>query len=245
MTTRPPPQARTLIFDLETLPLEVYTWGVWEQNAIKVIKDWSILCFSYKWLGEPKVYFKKVRVGDKDDKWLVGELWKLFDKADTLIAHNGNSFDCKKANARFIHHGLRPPSPYKQIDTKLLAKRKFGFTFNSLNEIARYLHSPFLKVATGGFELWEGCMKNDPKAWRKMEKYNLRDTKVLDYVYRQLRPWDNLHPPVSPEAVCQKCGSRKLRLKGNTFSYGEQRQRFYCKSCGGWGQYTKKGTKNL
>ena len=43
---------KILIVDIETTPLTSYTWGIYEQNVIKVVKDWKILCFAYKWLGE-------------------------------------------------------------------------------------------------------------------------------------------------------------------------------------------------
>src|SRR5690606_17959042 len=107
------------------------TWGKYEQNLVWSIQDWYILCFAYKWLGERKTHviaqpdFKDYKPGSSDDKNVVQKLWELFEEADVVVAHNGNSFDQKKSQARMIYHGMRPPAPYKQIDTKLVARRYF------------------------------------------------------------------------------------------------------------------------
>jgi hypothetical protein len=50
---------RVLTLDIETAPLESYTWGIWDQNiGLNQIKsEWTILSFSAKWLGEKKVIY--------------------------------------------------------------------------------------------------------------------------------------------------------------------------------------------
>src|SRR5271155_1389953 len=84
---------RIATLDIETSPLESYTWGIWEQNVgLDMIKtEWSILSFSWKWLGE-KVAFHSTggRGADKvrDDLPLMGDLWKLLNEADLVIAQN-------------------------------------------------------------------------------------------------------------------------------------------------------------
>ena len=77
-----------------------------------------MLSFSYKWLGERKT----ISVGRNNfsEEALVLRLRQLFDEADIVVAHNGNSFDIKMRNAKFIEFGLTPPSPYKSIDTTLV-----------------------------------------------------------------------------------------------------------------------------
>ena len=44
----------TILFDIETTALVSRTWGIFDQNVIKVVEEWKILCFSYKRLGEKK-----------------------------------------------------------------------------------------------------------------------------------------------------------------------------------------------
>ena len=48
---------KILCFDIETLPLESYTWGLFDQNVgLNQIKtDWAALSIAAKWLGEDEV----------------------------------------------------------------------------------------------------------------------------------------------------------------------------------------------
>ena len=48
---------KILLFDIETSPLEVYTFGLFDQNIglNQIIKDWSVLSFSAKWAGSSEV----------------------------------------------------------------------------------------------------------------------------------------------------------------------------------------------
>ena len=122
-------QPRILLFDIETAPIDGYTWGTYDTNVIHIIQDWYMLSFSCKWLGEEEVYTYSLpqyktqyRKNKKDDYELVKQLWKYFDEADVIIAHNNDGFDAPKSTARFIYHGLLPPTPYKTICTLKMAK---------------------------------------------------------------------------------------------------------------------------
>src|SRR5437868_14709279 len=96
-----------------------------------------------KELGRPKVttfalpdypLYKRDRT---DDRALVKDLWKMMNEADIIVAHNGNSFDIKYANTRFIVHRLDPPAPYKSADTLKIARQVARFPSNKLDELAR------------------------------------------------------------------------------------------------------------
>ncbi len=225
-----------LFFDIETTPLISYTWDTWQTDVIRVKEEWHILCFSYKWLGgrvkshalPDYPLYKR----DKDsDKELVKDLWKLFNEADIICGHNSQSFDVKKSQARFTFYNLPPPKPFEQIDTKLVAKRYFKFTSNRLNDLALYLGLG-QKVHTGGFDLWLNCMKGDPKAWRKMVRYNKGDVTLLNRVYLHLRPWIKNHPYQGGK--CANCGSSILIKRGFNRTKNGLYQRFQCDSCYAW-----------
>ena len=49
-------KAKILILDIETLPMEVYAWSMWNQNfgLEQVIKHTTILSWSAKWMGSPE-----------------------------------------------------------------------------------------------------------------------------------------------------------------------------------------------
>ena len=236
-------KTRILVFDIETAPLLSYTWGLWEQNVIDISKQWYILSFSAKWLGEKKIIskglpdYKTFTKDMENDKELVADLWKLMDEADVVIAHNGNSFDVKKANARFIAHGMTPPSDYKKVDTKLVAKRYFKFDSNSLKDLAKYLKVE-QKMETGGFQLWKDCMIGKKEAWKKMLKYNKQDVVVLEQIYLKLRPWMDNHPNINilDERIesCPICGSNHLQSRGFSITRISKRRRFQCQECAGW-----------
>lgn len=236
--------ARVLIYDIETAPIIGTTWGKYEQNLIWSIQDWYMLCFAYKWLGDKKTNvvaqpdFKGYKSGSTDDKAVIQKLWELFEEADIVVAHNGNSFDQKKSQARMIYHGLQPPAPYKQIDTKLVARRYFSFTSNKLDDLGEHLGLG-RKIQTGGHELWRQCMAGDMKAWRKMKRYNKQDVILLEKVYLHLRPWITNHPSRSvldgrPKA-CDNCGGQRLHQHTKkTISKVGYRMQYKCYDCGAY-----------
>ena len=229
-------KAKILLFDIETSPNLAYVWGRYEQNVLDYEKEWEIICFAWKWLGEKKIYDISMR-GKRDDRTVVQKLWKLFDQADIVIAHNGDKFDQKKARARFLYHGMTPPSSHQSIDTVKVSRRYFNFNSNKLDELGRHLGLG-RKVHTGGFQLWLGCMQNDSKAWKKMIKYNRKDVSLLEKVYLKLRPWMDIHPNRAvieerPDA-CPKCGGKRLQSRGIQKTRTQAYRQFQCQSCGGW-----------
>lgn len=202
-----------------------------------------MLCFAYKWLGESTT--KVVAINDfenyapytQDDFSVVKTLWHLFDEADVVVAHNGDKFDQKVTNARFLYHSLRPPSPYRTVDTLKTARRYFRFNSNKLGDLATTLGLES-KGETGGFQTWLGCLAGDQKAWRKMATYNKQDVVVLEQVYKALRPWMSNHPGVNrvDDIVdgCPKCGSADMSRQGFKHSQTAIYQQYRCNACGGW-----------
>ena len=234
---------RTLLFDIETAPLVSYTWGIWEQDVVEVKEEWYMLTFAYKWLGEKKTHvvslpdFKLYKKEPKNDRELVNKLWELFDEADILIAHNGDAFDIKKAQARFIQHELAPPTPFKSIDTKKVAKRYFKFDSNKLDHLGQYFNLG-RKMKHEGFSLWLGCMANNPKSWKKMCDYNIQDVVLLEKIYLKMLPYMDNHPNVGlmqgNKIACPNCGSKETQKRGFGFNRTGKYQRYQCMDCGAW-----------
>ena len=184
---------RILIFDIETSPIKGFAWTKYDATIFKIEEDWFMLSFSAKWLGgsfENKALcdYEGYSRHKHNDKELVQDMWKLFDQADILVAHNGDKFDIKKVNARFSYWGLTPPSPYKTVDTLKIARQHFGFTSNSLKDLALHLELD-QKMDTGGKDLWFDCMNGDMEAWKKMKKYNKQDVVVLEEIYKRFLPY--------------------------------------------------------
>lgn len=232
-----------LLLDLETSPFLGYTWGKYEQNVIKFTQNSQIICISWKWLHHPETYAmaqcdtKGYKAGKLNDKELVKALWELLDKALVVIAHNGDRFDVKVANARFTFYNLPPPSPYRTIDTKKVAKRIGMFPSNKLGDLGPYFGQGE-KIETGGFGLWEECMAGKASAWKKMKLYNKQDVILLEKVYIHLLPWITNHPNLNvlldTERNCKNCGGHKVHKRGFNVTQTGKRQNFQCRECGAW-----------
>lgn len=233
--------------DIETAPLQSYHWGLWDENVglEQIQNEWTILAFAAKRLGQVHTTYadtggrgaRRVR----DDKPLLAALWQVLDAADIVVTQNGKAFDLKKINARLLMNGFPPYSPIRIIDTKLIAKRHFGFTSNKLAWMSQHLtdtpkssHKRF-----PGFELWTECLKDNPKAWAEMRKYNIRDVEATEKLYLRLRPWTEGHPNVAAygdmcKHQCPKCGSTRLQKRGESVTQAGRYHRFQCSECGGW-----------
>jgi hypothetical protein len=245
--------SKILLFDLETTPNLGYIWGKYEQDVLEFTRDWYILTFAYKWLGEKTTHayaltdFKTYKKEPENDRELVQKLWTLFDEADIIIAHNGDEFDIKKAQAKFVQHQLPPPTPFKTIDTKKIAKRYFKFDSNKLDDLGGYLNLGH-KIQTGGFELWKGCMKGEKKAWKKMVRYNKQDVVLLEKVYLTLRPWTDNHPNLNllnETQGCPVCGGTHLQRRGYRLTRSSKFIRYQCQDCGAWSSGAGEKLKEL
>lgn len=236
--------AKILLFDIETAPMQASIWGMWKQNIplVMIKQDWYMLTWAAKWLGADEVMYDSLHLhGDhKDDTPILHSIHALLDEADIVVAHNGNKFDIKKVNARFIQAGINPPSPYRKIDTLLEARKNFAFTSNRLDALGEVLGLG-RKMDTGGFALWAGCLEGDTKSFEKMVEYNVQDVELLESVYQMLRPWMNNHPNVSvydeeEVATCPKCASTNIHWRGTAKTAVMSYHRFQCQDCGGWGR---------
>ena len=235
------PALKILILDIENAPMLSYHWGVWQQNIgapMRLENNRSyMMSIAMKWLGEDKIYYFETRT--EDDKELVKETLKFLDEADIVIAHNGKKFDMKKINAYAIMNDLMPPSPYRQIDTLIEARKHFAFERNTLAHLADALKcAPKLDHAKfKGFELWKECMAGNEEAWAEMKKYNIQDINTLEEVYIKLRPYIKAHPNVvtlsnSFEKRCTSCGSKKIHEDGYSVTNVSKFQRYKCEICG-------------
>lgn len=233
---------RILLYDIESAPNLGWTWGKYEQDVIDFRASWYILSFAYKWLGEKRIHtvalpdFPNYKKDKEDDAAVVGALYSLFCEADVLVAHNGDKFDQKKVAARAIKHGLGPWTPTKSVDTLKIARNRFAFTSNKLDDLGAYLGIG-RKLPNTGFVLWRGCMEGDPKAWATMRRYNTRDVELLEQVYLRLRPWHVSHPRLTAytdRPGCPCCQSKEVQARGFNIAVHRRTPRWHCQGCGHW-----------
>lgn len=195
---------RVLVYDIETAPLLGYCWSLWDNNIglNQIHSDWHVLSWAAKWMGEEDVYYQDQRdvKNVEDDKQLLQGIWKLLDECDFVITQNGKKFDQKKLNARFVIHGMKPPSTYRHIDVLQIAKSQFGFTSNKLQYMTETLCKKYKKsghAKFSGFELWSECLNGNIEAWSEMENYNILDILSLEELYSIISPWDAKLPNFS------------------------------------------------
>lgn len=235
-------QPRILLYDIETAPPLARVWQKYEADVLWYEEEGYMLCYAYKWLGEAKTHilglpdFKTYPKQPTNDKLLVQSLYELFEEADVIIAHNGNSFDQRTVNGRFLLYGLNPPAGYKQIDTLKVSRKYFRLQSHKLDDLGNYL-GVGRKERTGGIDLWHDVMSGDMKAWARMKRYNKQDVRLLEAVYLKLRPWIDNHPGLNLYGnphKCPKCGLGPLQARGFRITKTLRYRRFQCQNCGGW-----------
>lgn len=233
---------RVLFVDIETAPMLVYCWGLFDQNiGLNQIKeDWHMLSFACKWADEKTVHYydQSNAKSIENDKELLKKLREYLDEADIVVGHNVKKFDHKKINARLLTHDIKPPSSYRMIDTLTIMKKHFSLSSNKLEYASGLLNKKYKKLKHNkypGFSLWSACLKNDQEAWKEMEKYNRYDILSLEELYSKLIPWDNtinFNVYNDDESnVCQ-CGSTHFKKNGFKYTNGGRFQRWVCLECG-------------
>lgn len=236
---------KALIFDIETAPITAHVWGLRDQNIglNQITKDWDVMAWGAKWLGTPAASVKYMdRRNDRNDKRILQGMWKLLDEADIVITQNGQSFDSKKLNARFIMYGMNPPSPYKHLDTYLIVKRVADFTSNKLEYLTDKLCTKYKKLSHSkfpGMSLWNECIKGNKAAWDEMKRYNIHDVLSTEEFYGKIRAWTPALMPKPFEIpgdvnTCGTCGKDMLIKCGWSYTKTTKTQRLKCGACGTW-----------
>ncbi len=231
----------TWILDIETSPMLAYVFGLKDQNiALNQLKeDWHIMAWSAKPLGGPKSSIIYYETRNGDDRAIVKALWHLLDKVDILITQNGKGFDGPRIEARMMLHGMKPPSPYKHLDT-YLSTRPRGFTSHKLEYLTGKFCKTNKKVSHSkfpGMKLWTECLKGNPKAWKEMRIYNIKDVLATEELYLKTQAWTpkgmpSPYVPVDAAPNCPTCHSYNLRSLGIEKNGLGKHRRYICTQCG-------------
>lgn len=242
---------KILLLDIETIFIEASVWGVRKQfiQPGQIRKDWSILCWSAKWLFGKEHFGETVTPEEAinhTDVSVLGGIWKLMDEADVIITYNGDYFDLKKLNTRFLLFGYPPPSYYKSIDVYKHVTENFSFTYGKLDVVAELL-GVGRKIQTS-FVWWDECSKGNKVYLEKMLKYNMCDVDLLEEVYFKIRPWIKNHPNLNLFSVgnivaCPNCACSELKWEYKYQTPLALYQAFRCQKCGAIGRSTRKQYK--
>lgn len=235
--TADPPRAKVLTLDIETKPGVYYSWGPraeWLAMPFE-IEPPTMICFAAKWLGESETMFYR---GEE----AVRMAHKLLSEADLVVTYNGDRYDLRRLNNEFLRLGMAPPRPYRSIDLIKTNRKQFDLPYKKLDYLAMTTGSG-RKVETGGFDLWRGCMADDPESWALMEEYNIADVVLTEHLYIKLLPWLSGVPHmgmfVAEGGDCPYCGSRNLTEDGTTNTLVQKYALFNCDNCQGWSRGNK------
>jgi uncharacterized protein YprB with RNaseH-like and TPR domain len=178
---------RRMFFDIEVSPNLVLSWGIGRNLTLdhnSIVQERAIICISYKWEGDDKVY--ALRWNNGDDQEMLRKFTKIIDSADEVIAQNGDNFDIKWLRTRCIYHRIPISSKFNSIDTLKMARAGFRFNCNKLDYIGQFFGLGS-KIKTD-FKLWKDILLyNNKEALDFMIEYCKKDVVLLEKIYNQLQ----------------------------------------------------------
>jgi DNA polymerase elongation subunit (family B) len=232
---------KRLFFDLETSFNIGFFWRSGWGITIppeNIIHERKVICASYKWEYEDEVH-TLVWDENQDDKKLLKAFIKILNKADEIVAHNGDNFDIKWLRTRCLYYNLPMFPKYQSIDTLKQSRSLFNFNSNKLDYIAKFL-GVGSKTEHEGIDLWKKIIfDKDPDALKRMIAYCENDVVILQKVFNKLNRYTKptVHYGVLKDYdkyVCPECGSMHLHLsKTYATAMGTVRRNMRCadKSC--------------
>lgn len=221
-------------------PTLATVWGLFQQNISinQLLGNSEVLTWAAAWRGSDQIMDGDL-LRDGKRKMLV-KIHGLLDEADAVVTWNGDGFDLKILAKEFMLLGLPPPKPFKSIDLLQTSRKKFRFTSNKLDFVAKQLGVP-CKIQHRGHEMWLDCMARKPAAFKEMRHYNRGDIPPLQGIYERFLPWIPGHPHPAlydgGKACCPRCGNddpKKFQARGYARTSTLVYKRLQCKKCGGW-----------
>jgi len=226
------------VLDIETLPMIIYAWGLWdEHNTIEqVITDSCMLSWAGKYLNGAQMHSDVMTPDEakrRDTARIATSLWDFLHGVDAVIGHNFAGFDVKYINTEFLRHGL-PPLKFIIIDTLQVARKNFHFSSNKMKFINDQLGIRN-KIDNDGFPLWRSCSEGDRDALKTMLDYNEGDIGATEELFYKLRPYiRNFNFSLYNENVipqCPTCGSEDLTSEGWYYTPAGKWESMRCNKC--------------
>jgi len=238
---------KIMVWDIETSLMLLSKFSLLPEfiGYKHIIKDFYIICASWKIIGEKGVHSVNITLDQKrykkdsfDDYIVVKKLREELEDVDLLIHHNGDNFDLKKFNVRLAHHGLDPLPPIRTLDTLKECKKVFGFTSNRLDYLLRFFNLGSKVNMTE--EDWIDILNGGEKAIKKIKKmsyYCNHDVIGLYKVYNVLNKyfrnvsylWSNFRPD-----TCPHCGSNNFQSRGEKSTKTQVYKKYFCNVCRKW-----------
>lgn len=143
----------------------------------------KIICISWKWNTSDEVFTAEWDA-NQEDKELLEVFIPELNKADFIVAHNGDNFDLPWIRTRALSHGLAMYPTYNSVDTLKVARYDHKLPSNRLDDIGDYFGLG-RKIKTDR-QLWvDVCTNHSPVALLKMMEYCEQDVLLLEKIYNK------------------------------------------------------------
>ncbi len=185
---------KRLFYDIETSFCEGHFWRPGYNQTIRpdqILKHAKIICISWKWEGKDKIHNIHWGLNEQCDKIIIEKIVEQLDKADEIVAHNGDRFDIKWIRTRAAFHDIPMRPYYRMIDTYKISKSLFGGAMpsHSLANLAKYF-GLVAKKDPGGLQTWiDIIIHRSRKALKTMVYYCDGDITTLEAVFKKLRKY--------------------------------------------------------
>jgi len=188
---------KILLFDIETshIKANLYHTGKQVVRHSFITDDFFMLSWAGKWLYGKESFGAAVTPREaraRNDKRIAGELHKVIQQAHYIITYNGDKFDIKKINWRFLMHNFKPANQYLSIDLYRRMKDVFSPASLAMDYVCKELGYNG-KHHTDG-ELWDEVEAGDQEAINRMYEYNVNDVWMMEDLYPRVRGWFKTHP---------------------------------------------------
>jgi hypothetical protein len=189
--------ASIILFDIETLPMEVYVWQLRNNDYISpdnIIKDWCVLSWSAKRLFSDTVAYGALteqEAIDHDDRRMLEGMWNILDEADIVIGHNcveestlvlTSNLEWKRAGDLVVGEHLvgfeedHKPNRAREIKESVVthhtveARECYKVTFDNGDEVITTPEHPWLKLAARGRD-YRWCETQNLVVGQRVEKF--------------------------------------------------------------------------
>ncbi len=221
---------KILFWDIETSHNQVALFSLRNQDYVhysNILQERYIICGAWKWLGDRTVHSATSRAGH--DAALCTRLARVLASADIVVHHNGDKFDLPFLEGRLLYHGKKPIIRPRSVDTLKVARRRFALNSARLDYLGQYLRVG--RKAPHDSGLWLQVLHGNAQALKRMVHYNRQDVRLLEAVFKRLKPYIGELMPPSEGTRCGSCGGHTQSAGWRT-TVARRYQRRRCLTCG-------------
>ena len=257
----PTVSARVVTLDIERIPgrarvkhrgltIEGEFWDLsgWKHtigrriHADDVLEWPRTICAAWKFYDENEVHFAA--------EWEVGgyagfmaRVWDAVDQADALVGHNFRSFDGPHLLTGWAELGMPAPSPYKVIDTLVIARRVMNAESNTLDALAKRLGVDS-KTDKYSATVAKAAVDGDKAAQAQITEYNKGDIIASEALFDRLRPYAKGLPHLGmwsdDPLACPSCGTTMQQTGRTVHALVQAYEGYQCPACGAHARGTTK-----